>query len=280
MIAASGFTPSARAVGERARVACGDRAALGERGAQLRELLEARVAAHQTVAVDPAAMAGVDLRHLVGQTAARDRGGGTLVRAQRELVLGLARDLPAPGHALGGLAHHLAGRALRDLRPARHEVGDRTELRECGEVVARRGLAERERRERVDELLRQLDLGVARRVAASGDHHVRLAALDRGGRERDRLQARRTRARDGHRLGGGIELEFERDLAADIRRAARQDHAAPHDAFDLAIRQVVACEQRANRGDAERDRVELGEVGERLDERGAHAADDDGPSLG
>ena len=96
-------------------------------------------------------------------------------------------------------------------------------------------LAERERRERVRDLLRQLDLGVAGRVAAAGDHHVGLAALDRRGGQRDRLQARGARARDGHAFARArASLRSSAISRATLGEPRRQDHAAPHDRVDLA----------------------------------------------
>jgi hypothetical protein len=67
-----------------------------------------------------------------------DGGGGALVGARGELVLGLAGDPVAAGHALGGLAHELARGPLCDARPGRQDLLDRHELRQHRQVI--RGL--------------------------------------------------------------------------------------------------------------------------------------------
>ena len=72
-----------------------------------------------------------------------------------------------------------------------------------------------------------LIVGVAGRVGAAGDHHVGLAALDGGGRERDRLQARGARARDGHALDRRRQAQIERDLAPDVDATAAAGSRRP-----------------------------------------------------
>ena len=91
-----------RAVVQPGRVAGGDGAALPERGLQRRELLERRLGARMLVARDVA-----DGDELVVEAAGVGGGRPALLRAQRERVLILARDAPALGDVLAGLAHRL-----------------------------------------------------------------------------------------------------------------------------------------------------------------------------
>ena len=104
------------AVGERAGVARGERAVLREHRPELCQSLHRRVRAHQAVGVHPATVRRLHRYDLVVEAPRRDGLGRAVVRAHRELVLRLARDLVAPCHALGRFAHHLAGAALGDLR--------------------------------------------------------------------------------------------------------------------------------------------------------------------
>ena len=198
------------------------------------------------------------------------------MRTRRKTVLRLARDLVAPRHRFCGLAHDLAGRSLRDFGHFGQDVGDRHHLSQDPEVVRGRGrLAKRQRGQRVNRLLRQVERRIARGVRATGDHDVGLAALDRRGRERDGLQTRRTGARAGHAFDARRQAQVECDLARDVRRVRRQNDAAPNDAVDLLVGKVGALEQRPDRDVPQVDAVELEEFSKRFDERGANAGDDD-----
>ncbi len=205
--------------------------------------------------------------------------GRPVVRAHGELVLGLSRDAVAPSHVLGSLAHDLAGGALGDLGPARQDLGDRRKLRQNSQRILGVGLAKRQRRQRVHELLGQLDGRVARRVRPAGDDHVGLAALDGRRRQRHRLQPGGARPRTRHRLDRGRQLQIQRDLPAHVGRRARQDHPAPHDAVDLVSGQLGALEQSLDGPVAQVDGVHLHELAEGLDERRATTGDDDGAAF-
>ncbi len=194
---------------------------------------------------------------------------------QRELVLGLPAHPVALRHALGRFAHYLARGALGDLRTLRQDLAQRHELREHADVVHRRSALERERREGVHHLLRELDLGVAGRVAAAGDGHVVLAALDGGRREGHRLQAARAGTRAGHTLHRRRQGQVERDLAGDVRGHPREDHAAPDDGVELVAVQGQSVDRRFCRRVRQRDRVHRREVGEGLQKGRPGAADDD-----
>ena len=85
-----------------ARVARGDGAALAERRLQRRELLERRVGPRMLVAHDVA-----DGDELVVEAAGLGGGRPALLRPKRKRVLVLARDAPALGDVLAGLAHRL-----------------------------------------------------------------------------------------------------------------------------------------------------------------------------
>ncbi len=224
---------------------------------------------------------GVRHRDDLAVEAARvDRVGRPLMTAYRELVLRGAADAVDLRHLVGRFAHHLTGGALLDLRAAGQQVGERCQTPRGAEVVARLRFAERQRCGRVDQLLRQPDRRVRGRVAAARDHHVVFAPLDGGGSGGDRLESGRAGPGDGMTLDAVAESQIECDLAGDVRRARRQDHAAPDDRVDRALGQFGAVEQAADRLVGECDRVEGGEVAERTHEGGAGAGDDDGAVLG
>ena len=258
-------------VGERARIAGGEGAILGKDRAQLGELVDAGIGAHQRVGEDIA-----DRCDLAREAAALNGSGGAVVALRGEGILGLAADLIAACHLLGGFAHDFAGGALGDLGDAGEDVGEGRELGDGAEQVGGgRAAAHHDRAEGAHDLLRQLQLGVARRVAATGDGDVVVAALDLGGRRGDGLQAARTGAGEGHGFDAGRQLEVERDLAADVGRGRGQDDTAPADGIDLGAVEVEAVDERLGRRDAEVDGVMAQELFECLDERGANATDDD-----
>ena len=68
-----------------------------------------------------------DRDELVGEPAGLDGGDGAPLALERELVLALARNAPALGDVLGGLAHRVRvvplGQARVDEPPAERRVG-------------------------------------------------------------------------------------------------------------------------------------------------------------
>ena len=121
-----------RAVVDARAVAGRDRAALGsEGGPQAGQRLDGRVGARMLVAIDDERVAlplrDADRDDLVGEPAGLDGGHRALLALERECVLALARDAPALGHVLGGLAHRVGvvalGQARVDEPPAERRVG-------------------------------------------------------------------------------------------------------------------------------------------------------------
>src|SRR5256714_1874499 len=98
-----------RAVVDARRVASRDRAALPERGPQLRECFERRVFTNRLVGVETDGRAlllrNLDEQYLVLKLPRLDRGGGLAVRGERVLVLLLARNIVALGDDLARVAH-------------------------------------------------------------------------------------------------------------------------------------------------------------------------------
>ena len=165
-----------RAVAHLGRVAGGDAAAGCEHGLQPghlggigvvadalvgveRDLADARAA----VVIDVGQPRG-DRHHLVEEASLALRGRCALVRAQAPRVLGVAADVEALGHVLGGQAH-----AEVDLRPV---VGHGR--------VGREAVADHRHE--------------AHRLHAAGDDDVVHAGLHRLRRQRQRLEARRRRS--------------------------------------------------------------------------------------
>jgi hypothetical protein len=66
----------------------------------------------------------------------------------------------------------------------------------------------------------------------------------------------------------------KRDLARDVGRHARQDHAAPDHRVDGVAWDARGVEQRPRRGDPEPDAVDARELAKRADERGPAPVDD------
>ena len=100
-------------------------------GLRRRQRLERGIGARVLVAIDDERLA-LPLRHrdrddLVGEPAGLDGGDGALLALERERVLALARDAPALGDVLGGLAHRVRvvalGQARVDEPPAEGRVG-------------------------------------------------------------------------------------------------------------------------------------------------------------
>ena len=157
------------AVVEPGRVPGRDRAVLPERGLQRREPLGGRVRARVLVPREVA-----DRHELVVEAPGLGGGGPAPLRARGERVLVLARDVPALGHVLAGLAHRLERELL--LQP---RVGEAPAERR----VVDGAIAARERRVRLGHHERRaahgLDAARDEEVAVAGGDRVRRA--DDGG---------------------------------------------------------------------------------------------------
>ena len=180
----------------------------------------------------------------------RDRA---LLRALREAVHVLARDVPALGDVLGRQAH-------RDV-----------------DVRDRRVVAEQRGVELVVRLRVAVHLGD--RLDAAGDERVALAGADRVERHADRLEARRAEAVDGragHRRG---QPGQERHAAAEVHALLRLGEAAADDHVDdLLARQLRHLVERGpdrERGEIVRTDVDERALGRAADRR-ARSGDDDG----
>src|SRR6185503_17311703 len=103
------------AVVEPRRVSRGHAASRTERGLQGGELLRCRVRAWMLVPLDLA-----DGNEFVGEAARSVGGRPPLLRPERERVLLLARNAPALGDVLAGLAHRLQRKHL--LHPGIRET--------------------------------------------------------------------------------------------------------------------------------------------------------------
>ena len=174
---------------------------------EARQRLERGVGARVLVAVDDERLA-LPLRHgdrhdLVGEPAGLDGGDGPLLALERERVLALARDAPALGDVLGGLAHRVRvvplGQARVDEPPAEGRVGHLA----VAAVVGRLGL--------------ELDVRRAgHRFDAAGDEHVAIADRDRVRRRVDRLEAGAAQPVDGQ--PADLDREARRAAAPSARR--------------------------------------------------------------
>ena len=219
------------AVVERARVARRDLAAGLERGLERGELLERRLGPRAVVLRD-----AVPRRDLALEEAGLLRRDRALLRALREAVHVLARDVPALGDVLGRQAH-------RDV-----------------DVRDRRVVPEELRMELLAVLRVAVDL--RDRLDAAGDERVALAGADRVERHADRLQRRRAEAVDGRPRHGRRQIGEQRGAAREVHAlAVLREPAADHHVDDLLARQLRDLLQR--RVDRERGEV----VGARVDER-------------
>jgi hypothetical protein len=197
---ASGSRPSSRArvslisstaeapSGDRRGVAGGERAVLGERGFQGRQLLERGVGPRAGVLIH--ALHGNDLARET--LARRDR---VPVARERDLVLSLARDLPLPARDLHVLAHRQPGRGLLERggvgsrepldaagdaavdTPARDRVRDQRRGAKAGDAIGRHGL--------------RFDGGRQAGLEHDLAREVRLPALGHHDAERERVDATR-----------------------------------------------------------------------------------------
>ena len=171
------------------------------------------------VAIDDERLA-LPLRHrdrddLVGEPAGLDGGDGALVALERERVLALARDAPALGDVLGGLAHRVRvvalGQARVDEPPAERRVGHLA----VAAVVGRLGLEQDVRR-------------AGHRFDAAADEHVAVADRDRVRRRVDRLEPGAAQPVDGQ--------------PADLDREVREQERHPRDVAVVLAGLVGAAE--------------------------------------
>ena len=243
-----------RAVGEPGGVAGGDAAARAERRLQRGEAVEARVGAEELVALGdlPAVVGEHRHRHdRLAHDAVRPRGGGALLRREREGVRALARDRgEAVVEVLGGPAHHRRGLVDEPL-------GD--EARVEVDVVAHRV--------------------VAHVLDAAGERDVGRAEGDLAGRGGDRGQRAGAHPVDreaGDGLGDAGEegdVPAERQaLVADLRRGGEDDVADP-----LGRDLRVAAQELADRLDRHVVGARPPELALRagLAERRAHPVDEE-----
>ena len=143
-----------------------------------------------------------DRHDLVGEAAGLDGRDGALLALERERVLVLARDAPALGDVLRGLAHRVRvvalGQARVDEAPAEGRVGHLARAAIPGAL----GL--------------ELDVrGAGHRFDAAADEHVAVADRDGVGGRVDRLEAGPAQPVDGQ--------------AADLDREVRQEQRHPRD---------------------------------------------------
>ena len=180
---------------------------------QRRELVGARVRPRVLVADELA-----DRHELVREV----RLGPPPLRAKRERVLILARDLPALGHVLARLAHRLEREARRESRireaPAERRVVHRA-------IAARKGCVG----------LRGHERRAAHRLDPARDEEVAVAGRDRVAGADDRGEAGRAEPVDRHachRLRQpGEQRRHPRDVAVVLAGLVR---AAEVDVLDLA----------------------------------------------
>ena len=213
MIRARGFSPSSRcplgrhddhrrsAVVQRAGVAGGHLAARLEGRLERGELLVGRRAPRAVVQLDAFVRGQLALEE--PGVLRRDRA---LLRALREPVHLLTRDVPVLGHVLGGQAH-------RDV-----------DVRDRRVVAEQRGV----------ELLVALRIAVdlRDRLDAGGDERVALAGLDRVVRHADRLQARGAEPVDGRPRHARRQAREQRGAAAQVHPLLRLGEAAADDHVD------------------------------------------------
>ena len=215
-------------------VAGRDRPAVGPEGRpSSRQRLEARVGTRVLVAVDDDGLAlplrDRDRHDLVGEPAGLDGRDGALLALEREGVLALARDAPALGDVLGGLAHRVRvvalGQPRVDEAPAEGRVGHLARAAIPGALG--------------------LELDVRRaghRFDAAADEHVAVADRDRVGGRVDRLEPGAAQPVDGQ--------------PADLDREVGQEQGHPRDVAVVLAGLVGAAEDDVL--DERRDRARPG----------------------
>jgi hypothetical protein len=233
---------------------------LGERGAQLRELLQRRVATRALVEAHlhrPLLSRDLDRCDLGGEASLVHRGNCLAVRLERELVLHLPRNPGLARRVLGVAAHvHITERAPEPV---------------LDESIHERLIAELHAGTHPVHVVGR----VGHRLLSSGHHHALVPGPDGLRRQHHGLEPRA--AHLVHRHGG----DGAGDRGLDGRLACRRlPHAAlqhvPHDDFiDVRDRHARALDRRAN-GDG----TELGcghrrERAEEPPDRRARGTDDD-----
>ncbi len=217
------------AVGDLRRVAGGDGAVLGERGAQSAERLRGRARSHAFVGVDQdrvaLALRDLDRRDLLGESAFLHRGGGALVALGRDVVLHVARDAAdLAGVALGAGAHvHGVERAPETV------VDHRVEQLAVAHAVA------------LARLLQEVGR-LGHRLHAAGDDDLGVAGLDHLVGEVDRVDAREAHLVDRHRRHRHRDPALHRRLARRHLAGARLQHLTEEHVVDL-----VAADRRPAR---------------------------------
>ena len=146
---------------------------------------------------------------------------------QRDLVLGIARDVPGLGHFLAVLAHALAGGTVRHCKNVQSDVA-RPEVLEQGEALRRRTRL-RKAPQPVGEILRKPDLHAAHALHAPDEGELLAAVPEHSRRLEGRDHARRAGEHRGKCRDGLIQARLDLHLARDVRVAEVGNHRSPDD---------------------------------------------------
>jgi hypothetical protein len=237
-----------RAIGEGRRVAGGHRgvarfrAAGAEDRLELGEPVQAGVGAQVLVAGQP--QIG---RDQVVEEAPVVRGGEALVRGQRQGVLRLAVDLPAPGGDRGVLAHRQAGARLGVAGNLRAERLLGAELGGGLEAGAQ-GAGPVELQQRPPHVLVELQRRVRGGVHPGGDADLQLTQRDLVGDRDDGFQPGAAGLLDVVRRGAGVQARAEDDLPGEVEVARVLEHRAGDHLADPLPGQPVPGDQPVQGG--------------------------------
>jgi hypothetical protein len=201
-----------RTVVDAARVPGGHRSAVAERGLQTVELFCIRGRPGMLVAID-----AFDRNQLIVEASGLGGRSPALLRAERERVLILTRDVPPLGDVLSRLTHRLEWKLLCKARVREPPA----ELRVVLGLIAVFGLRAHERR-------------ATHRLDAAGDEELSVTRRNRMTRRHDRAETGRAQTVHGHardRLGQtGKEDGHPRDVSVVLSRLVR---GAEVHVFDL-----------------------------------------------
>ncbi len=248
------------AVGNRARRRRGDRAVLGEGGAQCRDLV-GLAATGRLVGIDRHLALARRHRHggdLAFELAAVDRRFGAVERLERVIVHVLARQLIFVRRALREAAHRAAF-LIGVFKPVEEHVV-------IGGVVADAGA----RTVLFEEVWR-----IGHRFHAARDDQVDRSCGQRLGAHDDRLHARTADLVDRRRLDRFGQAGLDRRLARGCLAEPGGQHAAHIYPVDVLAPDPGAFDRRLDRSRAEIGRAGIGERALHRPHRGARIGQDD-----
>ncbi len=248
------------AVGNRARIGRGHRAAFAKGGFERRDLVGPRlgrllVGRNQRLRL---ARLHADASDLPGERAFLDRAVGALQRGEREGVLLSPSELVVLSAILGE-GPHQAALVVGVLEPVEEHVVERAAVAHA--IAGPRAIEQIGR--------------VAHALHAAGHRHVGRARAQEVVGDHRRLHARAAHLVDRRRASRERQPRAERRLARRRLALARRQHAAQQDLVDAVSRDIRAFDRGENRARAQRRGGDVLQLAEKAADRRARRSDDD-----